>query len=170
MSVRINIAANLAQVSADANSQATTAVSSDAGASASAVIPTHQSVAAVPATVNSSSTSGVSSKRTKTKTDAGKKKTRFSYVDGNNKMHNVSRERSSPLSQQKYSNQRPLTASNLRRAAENKFRKRQVALKINEGAMTTEHVPGLSLRGSQHSGTASGTTTETFKGKQKLLF
>ncbi|OMO58803.1 hypothetical protein CCACVL1_25347 [Corchorus capsularis] len=132
MSVRINIAANPIEVSADANNQAKTVVSGDAGASASTVIPSHQSAAVVPTTVNSSSTAGVSSKRKKTKTDVGKKKTRFSYVDSNNRMHNVSGERSSPLSQQKYSNQRRLTAGNLRRAAENKFRKRQAALKINE--------------------------------------
>ncbi|OMO59410.1 hypothetical protein COLO4_34229 [Corchorus olitorius] len=119
-------------LSGNAKSQAASSGCGNAEAVASVVLPNQQSATVNPTVINSSSKAqSGGSKRKKAKSDApSKKKTRFSVMDNNGRVLNVSGERSSPASQAKYANQRPITATSLQHDAHNKFKKRMEGLKF----------------------------------------
>ncbi|OMP07481.1 hypothetical protein COLO4_07305 [Corchorus olitorius] len=118
-------------LNANAKTQAVSSISGNAEASASVVVPTQQSATTNPAAVNSSSKaqSGPSKKKKANSAAGPRKKTRFSIMDENSRVFNVSGERSSPASQAKYAHQRPVTATSLQHDAQKKFRERMEALK-----------------------------------------
>ncbi|OMO94347.1 hypothetical protein COLO4_16385 [Corchorus olitorius] len=100
-----------------------------------------------------------------------KKKTRFTVVDSIGNMHNVSGERSSPVSQAKYADRPPVTTTSLQRNAHKKFKARMEALKIRE--QTQGEVSGLKPNNTTSSKTNHSTqeglgSSGSSKGKQKI--